>query len=420
MNYTLISKLIYLSLNIIYLKIYNILFIKDCYPNYNNNDFYILFDLGEQINIANFIQYNIFELSIDSTIGITINFICNLYGPTLLKDSNIKCFLKDKIPLNTELIFILKEVNYQKTFIVEIDENLQLFTLQNNNTIFFPKIINNCNNSLKKIAVCYITNNKNYEKIIFKLYDKLISYLNRTKYDVYIIISNETNNNTINKKWENISNNVITYRYYKLKELLNYNYIFDDTNGYDYIGNCQLPIIYFSKIHPEYIGYLFYEDDVYINFKDNLFNIINFGDFDAFLQNKRKVDKYWYWANGGLHSDFGNLITHYSGLYNIYYISKKTLNEFYNWFIKNNYYGHHELLYNIFFNFYQNKYNIGYFENYIDEYTDWCKSNELLQYAFFNKSVYLIFHQCKSENYFIILESLSLIFNNNNWTHLLQ
>lgn len=399
-------------MNIIYLKIYNILFIKDCYPNYNKNDFYIQFDLGEQLNLTNFIQYNIFELSIDSKNGKIINFTCNLYGPTFSKDSKIKCFLKDEIPSTTELIFNLKRENYQKSFIVEINENMQLFSIKKTNILFYPKIINNCD-SIKKFAVCYVTNNKKYKNIMFKIYNKLISYLNKTKYDVYIILSIETNNNTINKKWENISNNVITYRYYKIKSLFHYNYIFDENNPYEYVGNCQLPIVYFSKIHPEYLGYLFYEDDVYINFKENLFNIINFEDFDVILQNKRKEEDDWYWARNELHSDFGNLTINQSGLYNIYYISKKTLNEFYNWFIKNNYYGHHELLYNIFFNAYQNKYNIEYFSNYIKEYTDWRNSKNLLKEVFLNKSKYLIFHPCKKKKYFIILEYLSVIFNKN-------
>ena len=137
MNYSLLTELIYLSLNIIYLKIYNILFIKECYPNYNKNDFYIQFDLGEQLNLTNFIQYNIFELSIDSKNGKIINFTCNLYGPTFSKDSKIKCFLKDEIPSTTELIFNLKRENYQKSFIVEINENMQLFSIKKTNILFY-------------------------------------------------------------------------------------------------------------------------------------------------------------------------------------------------------------------------------------------------------------------------------------------
>ena len=257
MNLT--SKLISVSFNIIYLEIYNILLLKDCYPIYNNNDFYIEISLGDQISKTNFIQYNIFQLSNESKFSKMINFTYNLYGLTLLKESNIKCFLNNEIPSNDDLSFYLKNEHFQKSFELEIDNKTQLFTILKPNKIFPSKLIN-------KIAICYVTNNKKFNEVILKIYDKLVSYINKKKFDVYILLSNELNNNNndINRKWENITYNLIIFQYSQLRKYLNYSHIY---NQYEYVGNCHLPIIYFSKIHPESIGYLFYEDDVYINLK---------------------------------------------------------------------------------------------------------------------------------------------------------
>lgn len=186
---------------LIYLEIYIILLLKDCYPIYNNNDFYIEINLGDQLNRTNFIQYNIFQLSIESKFSKIINFTCNLYGLTLLKDSNIKCFLNNAVPSNNELSFYLKNEHFQKSFELEIDKVTHLFTIVKFNRIFPSKLISNCN-SINKIAVCYITNNKNFNEVIFKIYYKLVSYLNKKKFDVYILLLNEINNNNndINKK----------------------------------------------------------------------------------------------------------------------------------------------------------------------------------------------------------------------------
>ena len=406
MNLT--SSLISVSFNIIYLEIYNILLLKDCYPIYNNNDFYIEISLGEQIKTINFIQYNIFHISIKSKFSKIINFTCNLYGPTLLKDSNIKCFLNNEVPSNTELSFFLKKEHFQKSFQIEIDKTIKLFSIVNIERIFPSKIISNCD-SINKIAICYITNNKNFNEVIFKIYYKLVSYLNKNKFDVYILLSNEINNNTINKKWEKITHNLIIFKYYKLKNYLNYSHTFDKD---EYVGNCHLPIIYFSKIHPEYIGYFFYEDDVYINFKQNLFDMINFDNFDVILQNKRKInDKEWSWLKKHLHSDFGNLTISNSGLYNIYYIKKKVLNQFYNWFMENYFYGHHELLYNTFFYLKKNEYNIEYFDNYVNDYTDSYNPKSLLLKTILNEKIHIIFHPCKNEQYYQLLECFNHIFD---------
>ena len=160
---------------------------------------------------------------------------------------------------------------------------------------------------------------------------------------------------------------------------------------------------------------MFYEDDVYINFKENLFDKINFDNFVVILQNKRKKnDNEWYWLKKHVHSDFGNLLINDSGLYNIYYIKKTVLNQFYNWLMENNFYGHHELIYNIFFYIKNNEYNIEYFDNYINVYTDWIKPELLLRNAFLNNHLHIIFHPCKNKTHYLLLESFNLIFDKKN------
>ena len=125
-------------------------------------------------------------------------------------------------------------------------------------------------------------------------------------------------------------------------------------------------------------------------------------------------------AKKRLHSDFGNVTIYHSGLYNIYYIKKKTLYQFYNWLIENNYFGHHELLYNLFFYLKKNEYNIEYFDNYINEYTNWTNSKSLLRHIFLNKNVDIIFHPCKNKIDYLLLESFNLIFDKNNFLNILK
>ena len=79
--------------------------------------------------------------------------------------------------------------------------------------------------------------------------------------------------------------------------------------------------------------------------------------------------------------------------------------------IENNYFGHHELLYNLFFYLKKNKYNIEYFNNYIKVYSDYRYHGLLIRKIFLNKNVDIILHPCKNEKDYLLLESFNLIFD---------
>ena len=247
------------------------------------------------------------------------------------------------------------------------------------------------------IALCFLCSDspnkskyKNSAKYL--ILENIIKNIDRSKFDIYVLYDNYNNislKNIIN------TNNIYKFDFNSL--ITKYNSkVFDN---YLYVGNCHLPLIDFMYSHNEYDGYLFYESDLFIS--KNAFTIINnidYNNYDCILQNKRhKTNDAKHWLETTKNIPIKYLNNYYHGLYNIYYISKKTLTNFHKYIKYNNYYGHHEILYNIYL--LNNNLKINYLSNFLDVYTYYIDNHFDNKFNAYIKNICtdtFIMHPCKS------------------------
>lgn len=201
-----------------------------------------------------------------------------------------------------------------------------------------------------KIAICYLTCISNDYDFNFQHLLNHIKGQTKHSVDLYKYINNE------NIDYE-VNDNEITFSYdYITKQ---FNYSFRLKNGNSPVGDLSglqiFPLLDLMKKHPEYDYYMFYEDDVLLNTDKNLFDNLDFTN-KIILQNERIYNDLWWWYRGYKLNNVLHYLDPYSGLLNIYLVSKDILIYFIYTILNRGYYGHHELLFNGFvMKFYQNK-----------------------------------------------------------------
>ena len=150
--------LIPLCLNTLILNIAEIyLFKENCEKN-NTNDFSIIVNLNQKNYSQNIFGKDIFEINIESKNLEELTFKCDLYYSTSLMNPFIKCKLKDKFVFNSYNTFYFRKEHFEKSFIVNFEENNFNFTLKILDHIFYSEMIKNIKTNRKSFD--YIFNYK--------------------------------------------------------------------------------------------------------------------------------------------------------------------------------------------------------------------------------------------------------------------
>ena len=115
------------------------LYIKNIYNNLNkdsyiDNNFQLIFDIiSGQVIPNNLIINNMFDINLQSDNlneqNVFINFNCDLFGPTNITDTYIKCNLKEKIPENINGPFYFTKNLFDKCFQINYQNKTFNFTL---------------------------------------------------------------------------------------------------------------------------------------------------------------------------------------------------------------------------------------------------------------------------------------------------
>lgn len=206
-----------------------------------------------------------------------------------------------------------------------------------------------------KIAICYLTNTKKDQTVSNEIYKSLENVVknnsnNKHTYDIFRVINDnnqrEDEDNTYYFTWEQLR-----------KKYNHENRVFYK----DYMGVCHLPLFYIKEKQPNYDYYIFYEDDLYFTGFDNNINPFDqfpISDFDIIFTYGRSYNPNWFWISKFKHNLpegwYG-----FEGLLNCYIISNKSLEDLQKFCCDGQWYGHHELMINAFFENQKNIYRVG-------------------------------------------------------------
>ena len=157
---------------------------------------------------------------------------------------------------------------------------------------------------------------------VLTIYNKVVKMCNECDIDLYLYVNNE------DVEYE-VFDNTIYFSYDYLKQKYNYNITF--LHHKPFHGLMNLPLIDLYRNHNEYDNYIFYEDDVLYQGDKNLFTLFDYS-YDMVFQDERQYNVIWYWYLN-MNNYYGNIKNEYlpySGLLNIFAVSNKFLNEYYN------------------------------------------------------------------------------------------
>ncbi len=198
------------------------LYLKNVYNlnkgSYIENNFQLFFDIiSGQVIPSNLKINNIFDINVQSNNlsekNIMITFNCNLYGPTNITETYIKCILKEKIPENINGPFYFTknlfdkcfQINYQnKTFNFTLDimkqpNYLGIIKSHPNNKGKFIKFNFIFNNPYKIIPIAMALNDNYIYPTIVSITSIIETANKETKYDFYIIYPKEFKTKNLNK-----------------------------------------------------------------------------------------------------------------------------------------------------------------------------------------------------------------------------
>lgn len=208
-----------------------------------------------------------------------------------------------------------------------------------------------------KIACVYLTNkNSNCIFNLINLQNHIVKYnnsnLNNITIDLFIYNNNESIDDII------YNDNYCEFAYKQLQNKLNYCHWGNWYRDMYYVGQTFLVLFDLYLKYSEYNKFIFYEDDVSYIGNNNIFNLFDFNS-DVIFPYTRVLNYNWVWYK---YNNFGNLqLDPYSGLLNIYMLSKDIIKNIYN-FIQDGNYGHFEYIVNSFImvNYKQNNWKISY------------------------------------------------------------
>ena len=201
-----------------------------------------------------------------------------------------------------------------------------------------------------KIALCYLTCVQNHLDFNFH---HLVNHIKKShqEIDLYKYVNDENINDyrvddlrvSINNKCTQTN---INFAFNTLRKKFHYYHEFTRTGSTPFkMGGMEILLMLdmYAKYGDKYDFYMFYEDDVLLNTRKNLFDNIDY-NHDILFQCPRRINYRWYWYSSNS-NNIKDIYLPYEGLLHIYGAKPHVLNNLLNELNKG-IYAHHEALFN--------------------------------------------------------------------------